>query len=115
MSLSVPGTTMIPQPETKLPNRSAQRTWARGAAGSAAAPAAVTGGPSSSSSMDLERLGVDDGRRVAADEVDDVAEGRLEVELVAVLLDVADVRRADGVLEAQQQVALEDRLALEYV
>ena len=38
-----------------------------------------------------------------------------EVELVAVLLDVADVRRADRVLEAQQRVALQDRLALEHV
>src|SRR5664280_1615495 len=68
-----------------------------------------------SSPMHLERVGIDDVGRVAADEVDDVGEGRLEVELVAVLLDVADVRRADRVLETQQQRALQDRLALAHV
>ena len=63
----------------------------------------------------LERLGIDDVRRPSFDEVDDVLEGGAEVELVAVLLDVADVRRADRVLEAQQQMALQDRLGLEDV
>ena len=50
MSLSVPTTTITPQPMTKLPNSSDQRTWRRrrsltagtAAGGAAAAPAAAT-------------------------------------------------------------------------
>src|ERR1035441_10131875 len=53
------------------------------------AAAGVPGRRLALSSMDLERVGVDDVRRPAFDEGDDVGEGRLEVELVAVLLDVA--------------------------
>jgi hypothetical protein len=63
----------------------------------------------------LQRLGVDEVGGLAIDEVDDVVERGLEVQLVAVLLHVADVRRADGVFQAQQRVALQDGLALEHI
>src|SRR5436309_12217117 len=56
------------------------------------------------STQDFQGLRIDDVRRRAIDEVDDVVERRAEIRLVAVLLDVADVRRADGVLQPQQGV-----------
>jgi hypothetical protein len=58
----------------------------------------------------LQRLGVDDVGGAAVDEADHVVEGLAEVQLVAVLLHIADVRRADRVFQPQQRVTLQDGL-----
>ncbi len=63
----------------------------------------------------LSASGLDRAQGLAVEVVDDVLECAAEVELVALVLDIADVRRADGIFHAQQAVALEDRFALEYV
>ena len=65
-------TTITPQPITKLPNSSAQRTGARGAAGAARPP---RGRQPIGIMAHLQRIGIDDVRRAAVDEVDDVVEG----------------------------------------
>src|SRR5690606_37074973 len=63
----------------------------------------------------LQRAGVHDVGGCAADEIDHVVEGGAEVQLVAFLFDVADVRGADAVFQPQQRVALQDGFALEDV
>src|SRR5205085_442863 len=76
-------------------------------------PYPAAGGPTST--HHLHRVRIEDVGRRAVDEVDDVLERGAEVELVAVLLDIADVRRANRILQTQQRRALQDRLALEDV
>ena len=99
MSFSAPGTTITPQPMAKLPASSAQRDCGERRAHrntfSASGLMMFVGWP-------LTKLTT-------------LSNAAREVHLVAVQLDVADVRRAHRVLEPQQRVALQHRLGLEHV
>ena len=63
----------------------------------------------------LQRAGVDDVGGRAAQVAQHVVEGGAEIQLVVVVLDIADVRRADAVFHSQQRVALQDGLGLEHI
>src|SRR5690606_16612265 len=111
-SFITPDGAITPQAIAKLPPSSAQRARATP---SSVEAVVIPGGRARSSAQHLQRLRVDDVARPLLDEVDHVVDRGAEVLLVAVELDVADVRRAHCVLQPQQRVALQDRLALEHV
>src|SRR3990167_9734667 len=85
MSLSVPPTTITPQPMTKLPSNKAQLAAAMSWRGSARSASKL----GSQSVPRVQDCRVDDVGRLALDEVQQVVKGSVEILFVVVLLYIA--------------------------
>lgn len=93
ISVKMPVTIMTPVPITMLPNISGHRT--RGKEDFKGLPKGSFLGAVSAPHLQSTRI--DDVGRRSLDEVDHVVKCSTKVQLVVVLFDVADVRRADAV------------------
>src|SRR5674476_1550200 len=67
------------------------------------------------STKNLYRARIDNVGWRAFDEVDHIVKGGAKVQLIIVLLDVADVRSTNAILQPQQRVALQNGFGLEDV
>jgi hypothetical protein len=105
-SVKMPVAIMTPVAITKLPNINGQST--RGKGDFKASPKGLL--QDHGSATDLQSARIDDVGRRALDEIHHVVKSRAKVQLVVVFLDIANVRRTDAVFQAQQSMALQNRL-----